>query len=295
MNTDLIAEFDAAVQTLDALGAASLESPNSIEARLNRDIVDLRLHGLESWHPRWIHGPLRAVRAIEGLRLKLMVEAEDVKHELRELQAQISLLREAGRVADAEFASRPAVRLLCHEADIRERLNAPVSHLIATARNGIARILEVSLRYAGHEAMRLANECSQPGADPALLEEAFQRADGYNKLVAEAHRVTGGLDVPIYPPDQVTRLRALHDARSKPQNLTRRIAALADADTLVSVKVDAAFPPRAAGATAPAAPEATSLAAGTLTVPAAVEGRPKDAPKTRPSLPRLRGVIAGVV
>ena len=63
--------------------------------------------------------------------------------------------------------SGKAVRLLCHEADVKERLDAPVAHRITAARNGIARILEVSLRQAGREALRLARESAQPGAEPA--------------------------------------------------------------------------------------------------------------------------------
>ena len=112
-----------------------------------------RVHGLDPdwWHTRWIHGPLRAIRLIEGLRLKFMVELDEVRQQLRDVEAELSLLREAGRIADAEFASRKAVRLLCHEADVRARLDAPVANRITAARNGIARILEVSLRYAGRE------------------------------------------------------------------------------------------------------------------------------------------------
>ena len=144
---------------------------------------------------------------LEGLRLKLMVELDEVRQELREVDADLSLLREAGRIADAEFAARKAVRLLCHEADVKERLDAPVAHRITAARNGIARILEVSLRQAGREAMRLAQESAQPGADPALARESFARAEAYNRLVAEAHRVTGGVDVPVFLPDHVARLR----------------------------------------------------------------------------------------
>jgi hypothetical protein len=318
MNTDLIAEFDTAVHNLEALGAASLESPNSIETRLSRDLADLRLHGLESWHPRWIHAPLRAIRAVEGLRLKLMVEAEEVKQELRELQAQLSLLREAGRTADAEFAARPAVRLLCHEADVRDRLNAPMAHLITNARNGIARILEVSLRHAGHEAMRLAAECGRPGADPGLVDEAFRRADLYNKLVAEAHRVTGGVDVPIVPPDQVARLKAMRDARSQASKAAETGGAPSHftGETIPSFRLPEAVTKAAAGAAkpgprsspaqpgpkaaagprpAPAQAAAPRAAAAPERVLAATEGRPKDAPKTKPSLPRLRGVIAGAV
>ena len=33
----------------------------------------------------------------------------------------------------------------------------------------------------------------------------MRRAETYNRLVAEAHRVTGGLDVPVFLPDHVAR------------------------------------------------------------------------------------------
>jgi len=252
MNPDLIAEFDAAVQTLDALGAASVEPRPSIEERLARDIVDLRLHGLDSWQTRWIYVPLRSIRLLEGLRLKLMVELDEVRQELRDAEAELSLLREAGRIADAEFSSRRAVRLLCHEADVRERLDAPVADRITAARNGIARVLEVSLRHEGREAIRLARESAQPGALPSLAKEAFKRAEAYNRIVAEAHRVTGGVDVPVLLADHVARLR--------------------DASAIVE---------RRARASGEGEPEMAP-------------SPPPEAPKTRPSLPRLRGIIVSV-
>jgi len=271
MNTDLLAEFEAAGQTLDALGAASREPRASIEERLSQDISDLRLHGLDdSWHTRWIHVPLRAIRLLEGLRLKLMVELDEVRQELREAEAELSLLREAGRVADAEFASRRAVRLLCHEADVREHLDAPVAHRITAARNGIARILEVSLRHAGREAIRAARESAQPGADPSLCQEAFERAEAYNRLVAEAHRVTGGVDVPVFLPDHIARLRAVVAGRleGRPERASPEASA-----------------PPAATASKPARPVVPLSPAGLA--PAA----PAEPPKTRPSLPRLRNLI----
>jgi hypothetical protein len=275
MNPDLIAEFDAAAQALDALAAANVEPRASIEERLSRDITDLRLHGLDSWHVRWIHGPLRAIRTLEGLRLKLMVEQDEVRQELREVEAELSLLREAGRIADAEFASRRAVRLLCHEADLRDRLDAPVAHRIAAARNGIARILEVSLRQAGREAMHQARESGQPGADPALVREAYARAEAYNRLVAEAHRVTGGVDVPVFLPDHVARLREASAA-----------TVAAEAPRLEPAPPTA--PRRPAALPRPARPEAA--AASPPTVPDA-KPTPPEAPKTRPSLPRHRPLV----
>src|SRR4249919_2186952 len=117
MNPDLIREFDAARESLAALAAASTEARPSIEARLARDISDLKMHGLEGeWHDRWIHSPLKAIRAVEGLRLKLMVELDEVRQELQGLEAELSLLREDGRKRTAEMPARRAVRLLCHEA-----------------------------------------------------------------------------------------------------------------------------------------------------------------------------------
>jgi hypothetical protein len=300
MNPDLIAEFDAATQALDALAAASIEAPRSIEDRLSRDIADLRLHGLESWQTRWIHKPLRAIRAIEGLRLKLMVELDEVRQELQGVEAHLSLLREAGRITDAEFASRPAVRLLCHEADVRERLKAPVTHRISTARNGIARVLEVSLRQEGREAMRLANESVKPGADPALAEEAYKRAEGYNRLVAEAHRVTGGVDVPIFPPDQVARLRELWNARRPAKVVRTKAAAAPTAAPTTAAPATASEPgpaaaPRLVRPVPSPQPAAQGLPAVPPSLPVVAPNLPMEAPKTRPSLPRLRGLRVGAL
>jgi hypothetical protein len=338
MNADLILEFDAAAQAIDALGGAATEPRASIEGRLGRDIADLRMHGLDdSWHIRWIHGPLRAIRVLEGLRLKLMVELDEARHELRQVDADLSLLREAGRIADAEFAARKAVRLLCHEADLKERLDVSVSHRITAARNGIARILEVSLRQAGREAMRLARESGQPGSDPALARESFARAESYNRLVAEAHRVTGGVDVPVFLPDHVARLReasaaTVAGAGQGPDGLpagaamptvkvpviTQELlaaraavkAARATTTTLGASRPPSAGPaavaplasaPRVAATTGVAprrpaavtAPRAAAAAPGAAADPPARSDKPAGAPKTQPSLPRLRNVIVG--
>lgn len=323
MNVDLVAEFEAAGQTLDALGAASREPRASIEERLSHDISDLRLHGLDdSWHTRWIHVPLRAIRLLEGLRLKLMVELDEVRQELQEAEAELSLLREAGRVADAEFASRRAVRLLCHEADVRALLDAPVAHRITAARNGIARILEVSLRHAGRELLRLARESAQPGADPTAAQEAFDRAEAYNRFVAEAHRVTGGVDVPVFLPEHVARLRsaaAVGAARMAGPAGAEAAAAMPTVKVPVITQEVLALRAAAAAArkagpaarvgpeakTAPADPPPSPVASDPATerprpamavapgAGATASTRPADAPKTKPSLPRLRGVIIG--
>jgi hypothetical protein len=253
MNTELLSDFDAAAESLEALAAASRELRVSIEERLARDIADLRLHGLDSWHDRWIHGPLKAIRTIEGLRLKLMVELDDVRNDLQVAQAGLSLLREAGRDADAQFASRRAVRLLCHEADIEQRLDTPLAHTIAAARNGIARVLEVSLRHAGREILRLSREALKPGADPRMAREALVRAEGFNQLVAESARVTGGIDVPVFLPDYMAGLRR----------------AVSGAD--------------AGPGTRPAASDPAAAAAAERAV--------LSTPKTQPSLPRLRGGV----
>ena len=282
MNPELVPEFDSAAQALDALAAAAVEPRPSIEERLTRDIADCRVHGLDpdSWHMRWIHGPLRAIRVLEGLRLRFMVELDELRQELREVEAELSLLREAGRIADAEFGSRKAVRLLCHEADVRERLDAPVAHRITAARNGIARILEVSLRHAGHELLRLARESAEPGADPGAAPEAFDRAEAYNRLVAEAHRVTGGLDVPVFLPEHVARLRSAAGVRGAGEAGGQAAAAMP------TVKVPVITQEVLAARAAAASKAAPSPKTGPAT-------RSPDAPKTKPSLPRLRGVIAG--
>ena len=296
MNPDLVVEFDSAAQALDALAAAAVEPRPSIEERLTRDIADCRVHGLDpdSWHARWIHGPLRAIRVLEGLRLKFMVELDEVRQELREVEAELSLLREAGRIADAEFGSRKAVRLLCYEADVRERLDAPVAHRITAARNGIARLLEVSLRHAGHELLRLARDSAQPGADPAAAQEAFDRAEAYNRLVAEAHRVTGGVDVPVFLPDHVARLRSAAGLRAAGEAGGQGAAAMPTVK--VPVITQELLSARAASK------GVTTVTIGPVTTPAAVapsaaasgtaSTRSGEAPKTKPSLPRLRGVIA---
>ena len=318
MNPELVAEFDSATKALDALAAAGVEPRQSIEERLTRDIADCRVHGLEpdAWHTRWIHGPLRAIRVLEGLRLRFMVELDEVRQQLREVEAELSLLREAGRVADAEFGSRRAVRLLCYEADVRERLDAPVANRITAARNGIARVLEVSLRHAGHELLRLARESAQPGREPGAAQEAFDRAEAYNRLVAEAHRVTGGVDVPVFLPEHVARLRSAAVARAAgeaggpaagamptvkvpviTQELLAARAASSKAAALPKIVPPKAASPKAAPPkTVPpkvGPPTRMAGAPAPLTAPETASARPPDAPKTKPSLPRLRGVIAG--
>jgi hypothetical protein len=250
------------------------------------------------------------------LGMKVMIAAFDALA----IVALILLLRTAGRVADAEFASRKAVRLLCHEADVRGRLDAPVANRITAARNGIARILEVSLRYAGRELLRSARESAQPGADPAAAQEAFVRAEAYNRLVAEAHRVTGGVDVPVFLPDHVARLRAeagVGAARVagpaaaetaaamstvKVPVITQKILAARAAAAATSKAAPAArvgpavesarkAPAQAAAAPGPATPRPRSAVPVAPGAGATAAGRPADAPKTKPSLPRLRGII----
>ncbi|HVQ30099.1 MAG TPA: hypothetical protein VMV21_10995 [Vicinamibacteria bacterium] len=299
MNAELIADFDSATQALDALAAAAVEQRPSIQERLTRDIADCRVHGLDpdAWHTRWIHGPLRAIRVLEGLRLKFMVELDEVRQQLREVEAELSLLREAGHIADAEFGSRKAVRLLCHEADVRERLDAPVANRITAARNGIARILEVSLRHAGHELLRLARDSAQPGAEPGAAQEAMNRAEAFNRLVAEAHRVTGGLDVPVFLPEHVARLRSAATVRAAGGTGTGAAAAMPTVKVpvitqdLLAARAAAAGKPLSTPKVGPPIRPASGAAAAT--VPGPAPSRPGEAPKTKPSLPRLRGVIAG--
>lgn len=311
MNPELVAEFDAAAQALDALAAAAVEPRQSIEDRLSRDIADCRVHGLDpdAWHQRWILGPLKAIRVLEGLRLKFMVELDEVRQQLHEVDAELSLLREAGHIADAEFGSRRAVRLLCHEADVRERLDAPVANRITAARNGIARVLEVSLRHAGHELLQMAQDSAQPGAEPGAAQETVGRAEAYNRLVGEAHRVTGGVDVPVFLPEHVARLRSAAALRAagaagpgaaaamptvRVPVITQELLAARAAASGKGASV-ARPAPAVKGAPAikpaPAGQPATVVPTASATGPAA--GRPGDPPKTKPSLPRLRGVIAG--
>ena len=296
MNPELIAEFDSATQALDALAAAAVERKTSIEERLTRDIADCRVHGLDpdSWHTRWIHRPLRAIRVLEGLRLKFMVELDELGQELREVEAELSLLREAGRIADAEFGSRKAVRLLCHEADVRERLEAPVAHRITAARNGIARILEVSLRHAGRELLNLARDSAQPGADPGAAQEAFDRAEAYNRLVAETHRVTGGVGAPAILLDHLARLQSAAIARAAggvAGEATPTVKVPVRTQPVLAARVaavsKAAPAPKTGPAPRPALGAPPPIAHGTASA------RPADAPKTQPSLLSLHGAIVG--
>jgi hypothetical protein len=146
-----------------------------------------------------------------------------VREDLALVEQQLASLRAEGRQWELEGYSRRAVRLLCHEADLHGRLMSVTGGLIANARRGIARVLEVSLRGMARATARMAN-ASLKGT-PATAGSALAYVENYNRLAKQAQEVTGRLDIPLFLPEDVARLRrAASPARRAPSPEPRRAA-----------------------------------------------------------------------
>jgi hypothetical protein len=222
VNDEFLTHYDAARATLDSLAAfANLDRP-AIEARLTQDIADMRSRGVDTLFPRWIRRPLDAIADFEEAHGQVVAALDSVREELALVEQQLADLRAEGRHAEVEAYSRRAARLLCHEADLHGRLMSVGGGLIASARRGIARVLEVSLRGMARATARLANE-SLDGS-PAMAANALAHVENYTRLAKQANDVTGGLDIPTFLPEDLTRLRRAAAARRTPSAEPRRIA-----------------------------------------------------------------------
>ena len=206
MAPEIKAEHDAARETLDALAAFAGLDRGAVVSRLARETADMRMHGVETLFPRWIRRPLDAMPAFEEVHRRVAIELHVVGRELKRIESDLVRVRADGRHTEVQVLSREAARLLCREADLRERVGSRDEERIAAARDGIARILDVTLRSFAKAAARFAREAKTGGA--AEMRRALANVEAYERLVREAQTVTGGaIDAPHFREEFVQALR----------------------------------------------------------------------------------------
>jgi hypothetical protein len=163
MAPDIAAEHDAARETLEALAAFARLERSAVVSRLAEETAAMRLHGVETLFPRWIRRPLDAIATFEDVHRRVAIALFEVRRELKGVEAELSSLREEGWDKEADALSKRAARLLCREADLRERVESRDEEKIAVAREGIARILDVTLRSLAKASARFAHEAKAAG------------------------------------------------------------------------------------------------------------------------------------
>ena len=206
MPPDITADHDAARETLDSLAAFAGLDRSTVVTRLAQETAAMRMHGVETLFPRWIRRPLDAIRVFEDVHRKVAVALFEVRRELKSLEAELANLREEGWEGQADAVSKKAARLLCREADLRERMEGRDEEKIAAARDGIARVLDVTLRSLAKATAKFAREAN--GGAPPEMRRALAHVDAYERLVREAGTVTGGaIDVPHFRDAFVEELR----------------------------------------------------------------------------------------
>lgn len=206
MAADITADHDAARETLDALAAFAGLDRATVVSRLAQETATMRRHGVETLFPRWIRRPLDAMPVFEEVHRRVAVTLFEVRRELKGLEAELANLREEGWEGQADAVSKKAARLLCREADLRERVESRDEDKIAAARDGIARVLDVTLRSLAKATAKFAREAK--GGGPPQMRRALAHVDAYERLVREAATVTGGaIDVPHFREAFVEALR----------------------------------------------------------------------------------------
>ena len=166
----------------------------------------MRRHGVETLFPRWIRRPLDAMPVFEEVHRRAAVALFEVRRELKGLEAELANLRHEGWEGQADAVSKKAARLLCREADLRERVESRDEDKIAAARDGIARVLDVTLRSLAKATAKFAREVKGGGLPE--MRRALAHIDAYERLVREADTVTGGtIDVPHFREAFVEALR----------------------------------------------------------------------------------------
>ncbi|HSB62470.1 MAG TPA: hypothetical protein VLI67_12170 [Vicinamibacteria bacterium] len=206
MAPEITAEHDAATETIEALAAFSGLDRATVVSRLAQETAAMRLHGVETLFPRWIRRPLDAMPVFEDVHRRVAIALYEVRRELKRVEGELVSLREEGWDADADALSKQAARLLCREADLRERVESRDEDLLAAARDGITRILDVTLRSLAKATAKFAREAKAAG--PPQMRRALAHVEAYERLVREAQSVTGGVvDVPRFRVDFVEALR----------------------------------------------------------------------------------------
>jgi hypothetical protein len=208
MRSEILTEFDTARETLESMAAFSTLDRGAAGTYLLQDTAAMRIFGVETLVPRWIRRPLEALQAYEEVRLEMKLAAEATRDRLAAIEARLAHLHAEGGGPHEELESlgREAARLLCFEADLRDRLAEPDSELVESARRGIARVLEVSLPILARATARYADTALEDG-EPADARRALRHVKSYLLLVERANAVTGGVDVPALRPDYLAALQ----------------------------------------------------------------------------------------
>jgi hypothetical protein len=202
----ITADHDAARETLEALAAFAGLDRATVVSRLAQETAAMRLHGVETLFPRWIRRPLDAMRVFEDVHRGVAISLYEVRKELKLVEDKLVGARKGGSKGEAEALSKQAARLLCREADLRERLESRDEEQIAAARDGIARILDVTLRSLAKATAKFVREAKAGG--PPRMRRALAHVEAYERLVRQAQTVTGdAIDLPRFRADFVEALR----------------------------------------------------------------------------------------
>jgi hypothetical protein len=228
MRSEILTEFDAARETLQSMAAFSELDRGEAATYLLQDTAAMRVFGVETLVPRWIHRPLEAVRTYEEARHEARLAVDGTRERLAEIEARLAQLHgeEGEATEEVESLGREAARLLCFEADLRDRLAEPDSELVESARRGIARVLEVSLPILARATVRCADAALEDD-EPGEARRALKHVESYQHLVARANAVTGGVEAPALRPDYLAALK-------KRAGASRRAGRRAGGDRLVA-------------------------------------------------------------
>jgi hypothetical protein len=208
MRADTLTEFDAARETLESLAAFARLDRGTAGTWLLQDTAAMRVFGVETLVPRWIRRPLDALKVYEEARREATLALESTRDRLRALEARLARGHaETGEPGEeAAPQAREAARLLCFEADLRDRLAEPDAELVDDARRGITRVLEVSLPILARATVRYADAALDDG-EPGDARRALKHVESYLLLVERANAVTGGVDVPALRSEYLAALQ----------------------------------------------------------------------------------------
>jgi len=217
MRSEILTEFDAARETLQSMAAFSELDRGEAGTYLLQDTAAMRVFGVETLVPRWIHRPLEAVRTYEEGRNEARLAVEATRERLAAIEARLAQLHAEGGEAKEEVESlgREAARLLCFEADLQYRLGEPDSDLLESARRGIARVLEVSLPILARATVRYADAALEDD-EPGEARRALKHVESYGRLVERANAVTGGIEAPVLRPEYLAALKKRAGASRRP-------------------------------------------------------------------------------
>jgi hypothetical protein len=207
MRAEILGEFDAARETLESMAAFAALDRGAAGTWLLRDTAAMRVFGVETLVPRWIRRPLGALEAYKEARRDATLALEATRNHLAAIEAELARGQAEGGAPREETESlrREAARLLCFEADLRDRLAEPDAELVEKARRGITRVLEVSLPILARATVRYADSALEDG-EPGDARRALKHVESYLLLVDRANAVTGGVDVPGLRPEYMAAL-----------------------------------------------------------------------------------------